>query len=301
MTATDHSQKQASGRFVAVSIAALLFVLLVCLAAAPAAPAAKAPQRVVALTPFAANTMANLGVSPIAVGQTLGGDRRLAPVLNTTTKLKLVHPVGPNLEQLVRRKPDLVFTSSQWAKGTQAMRNLGMRVVYAEPNAIGGVYAQTRRIARVMNREARGNRLVRQIRSQIRRNTGSYASRPKVMLLLGVGRTPFTFLPNSWGGQMVKLAGGQLVTGGATGSGGFARISDEVVVAENPDVIIAVPHANAEDIPAMIDYIKTNPAWALTDAAQQDRVYVSTDNRLLQAGTDIGRTIGMVRRQYLRN
>jgi iron complex transport system substrate-binding protein len=301
MTATDQSQKQKSSRTTAVSAVTVLLSLLVCLIAAPAAPAAKAPKRVVALTPFAANTMAFLGTQPVAVGQTLGGDRRLAPVLTRTPKLKLVHPVGPSLEQLVRRKPDLVFTSPQWAKGTQSMRNLGMTVRYAEPTTIGGVYTQTRQIARVMKRKAKGERLVRQMRNQVRRNTGNYKSRPKVMLILGVGRTPFTFLPNSWGGQMVKLAGGQLVTGGATGSGGFARISDEVVVAENPDVIIAVPHANTDDIPAMIDYIKTNPAWELTDAAQNNRVYVSTDNRLLQAGTDIGQTIGLVRKQYLRN
>jgi iron complex transport system substrate-binding protein len=301
MSDTDHSQKQITSRITAVPAVTLLLALLFCLVAAPVAPAAKAPKRVVALTPFAANTMALLGTQPVAVGQTLGGDRRLAPVLNQTPKLTLVHPVGPSLEQLVRKRPDLVFTSSQWAKGTQAMRNLGIKVKYAEPTTIGAVYTQTRQIARIMKRKAKGNRLVGQIRKQIRRSTGNYKSRPKVMLILGVGRTPFTFLPNSWGGQMVKLAGGRLVTGGATGSGGFARISDEVVVAENPDVIIAVPHANTEDIPAMIDYIKTNPAWELTDAAQNNRVYVSTDNRLLQAGTDIGQTIRLVRKQYLRN
>ena len=301
MTATSQSQTQNTSRTISVSAVAVLLAMLLCLVVTPVAPAEAAPKRVVALTPFAANTMAYLGVGPVAVGQTLGGDRRLAPVLNRTPKLKLVHPVGPSLEQLVRQKPDLVFTSSQWAKGTQAMENLGMTVRYAEPTTIGGVYTQMRQIARIINRRAKGDRLVRQIRSQVRRNTGGYRSRPKVMLILGVGRTPFTFLPNSWGGQLVKLAGGQLVTGGATGSGGFARISDEVVVAENPDVIIAVPHADTEDIPGMIDYIKTNPAWELTDAAQEGRVYISTDNRLLQAGTDIGQTIGLLRRQYLRN
>jgi iron complex transport system substrate-binding protein len=271
------------------------------LAAIAPAHAGQAPKRVVALTPFAANTMANLGVQPVAVGQTLGGDRRLAPVLNRTRKLKLSHPNGPNLEQLVKLRPNLVFTSSQWRKGSQAMRDLGMRVIEAEPTSIGQVYKQTRRIASIMNREAKGNRLIRQMRNSARRSTAGINSRPKVMLILGVGRTPFTFLPNSWGGQIMRSAGGRLVTGGATGSGGFARISDEVVVAENPDVIVAVPHANTEDIPAMIDYIKTNPAWELTDAAQNDRVYVSTDNSLLQAGTDIGTTIRKVRRQYLRN
>jgi iron complex transport system substrate-binding protein len=283
--------------------AALIPVIAAVVALFAVAPAhgAQAPKRVVALTPFAANTMANLGVQPVAVGQTLGGDRRLAPVLNRTRKLKLSHPNGPNLEQLVKLRPKLVFTSSQWRKGSQAMRDLGMRVIEAEPTSIGQVYKQTLRIASIMRRPAEGRRLVRQMRNAARKSTAGITSRPKVMLILGVGRTPFTFLPNSWGGQIMRSAGGQLVTGGATGSGGFARISDEVVVAENPDVIVAVPHANTEDIPAMIDYIKTNPAWELTDAAQNDRVYVSTDNSLLQAGADIGTTIRKVRRQYLRN
>jgi iron complex transport system substrate-binding protein len=301
MSVTNHSQKPISSRVTATSAVTLLLALFLCLVVAPAAPAAQAPKRVVALTPFAANAMALLGAQPVAVGQTLGGDRRLAPVLNRTPKLSLVHPVGPNLEQLVSQKPDLVLTSSQWAKGTQAMRNLGMRVKYAEPTSIGQVYNQTRQIARIMKREAKGNLLVRQIRRQVRKNSRNYKSRPKVMLILGVGRTPFTFLPNSWGGEIVKLAGGRLITGGATGRGGFARISDEVIVSQNPDVIIAVPHANTDDIPAMVDFIKTNPAWELTDAAQKDRVYVSTDNSLLQAGTDIGQTIRRVRNQHLRN
>lgn len=268
---------------------------------APFASAGKPPKRVVALTPFAANTMANLGVQPVAVGQTLGGDRRLAPVLNRTRKLTLTHPNGPNLEQLAKLRPKLVFTSSQWSKGSQAMRQLGIRVVKAEPTTIGQVRKQTKRIARIMKRKARGKRLVRQMKNQIRKNTRGIKSRPKVMLILGVGRTPFTFLSNSWGGQIMRASGARMLTGGATGSGGFARISDEVVVAENPDVIVAVPHANTDDIPAMIDYIKTNPAWELTDAAQNDRVYVSTDNSLLQAGTDVGKVIRKVRSQYLRN
>jgi len=280
---------------------ALLAVAASALLLAPFALAGKPPERVVALTPFAANTMANLGVQPVAVGQTLGGDRRLAPVLTRTRKLTLTHPNGPNLEQLARLRPKLVFTSSQWSKGTQAMRQLGIRVIRAEPTTIGQVYRQTRRIAKIMKRKAKGNRLVRQMKNQVRKNTNGITSRPKVMLILGVGRTPFTFLSNSWGGQIMRAAGARMLTGGATGSGGFARISDEVVVAENPDIIVAVPHANTDDIPAMIEYIKTNPAWELTDAAQNDRVYVSTDNSLLQAGTDVGKVIRKVRAQYLRN
>ena len=120
------------------------------------------------------------------------------------------------------------------------------------------------------------------------------------MMILGVGRTPFVFLDNSWGGQIVKLAGGRLLTGGATSSGGFAKIGDDVVVSERPDVIIAVPHSESDNIPDTIRYLKTNPAWASTPAVRNKRVFISTDNSLLQAGTDIGRTIKKVR-TFLRN
>ncbi len=73
------------------------------------------------------------------------------------------------------------------------------------------------------------------------------------------------------------------------------------MVADNPDVIIAVPHANAEDIPSLTEYLRSNPAWSSTNAARNGRVYISVDNSLLQAGTDIAHTIRRVRSAYLKN
>ena len=66
-------------------------------------------------------------------------------------------------------------------------------------------------------------------------------------------------------------------------------------------MIIAVPHANADDIPSLTDYLRANPAWSSTTAARTGQVYVSVDNSLLQAGTDIARTIRKVRSAYLKN
>jgi iron complex transport system substrate-binding protein len=278
----------------AVLVMALLFT------AAPQ-PAAAKTKRIVALTPFAANTMALLGVQPKAVGQTLGGDRRLLPVLSTTRVLPLSHPSGPNLEQLAQIQPKIVFSSPRWAKGSEGMRQLGIKVIQSDPESLGAIYRQTRMISRVVGRKKKGDRLVKRMRKQVRKKTNGIRRRPRVMVILGVGRTPYTFLGNSWGGQLVKRAGGRLLTGGATAGGGFARISDETVIAEDPDVIIGVPHANTDDIPAMIDYIKNNAAWNTTSAALNDRVYVSTDNSFLQAGTDVAKVIGKIRKKFLKN
>jgi ABC-type Fe3+-hydroxamate transport system substrate-binding protein len=288
-----------------VALAAAVLALLALALPASGPAAAKAPPaqppRIVALTPFAANTLVRLGVTPVGIGQTLGGTERFSPKLKGVEVLPLSHPNGPNLEQLASLDPDLVLSSRTWAKGNQAMENLGIKVVIREPQSIAGAYADTYKIGMLVDRKAEARAQLKAMRKQVNQARRGIQQRPKVMLILGVGRTPFTMLPNSWGGDLVTKAGGELLTGGVESSSGFERISDEVVVAENPDVIIAVPHANEDDIPSLTEYLRENPAWSSTAAAQNGRVYVSVDNSLLQAGTDIARTIGKVRRAYLQN
>ncbi len=269
--------------------------------ALPAAAQAAPPQRIVALTPFAANTLAKLGVRPVAIGETLGGSERFSPKLKGVPTLPLSHPNGPNLEQLASLDPDLVFSSRTWAKGNQAMEGLGIDVILHDPHSIDGAFADTFKIGAIVGRKHYARDLLQSMRKQVEAAEKGIEKRPKVMLILGVGRTPFTFLPNSWGGDIVSAAGGRLLTGGVSSSSGFERISDEVVVAENPDIIIAVPHADEDDIPSLTEYLRSNPAWSSTNAARNGRVYVSVDNSLLQAGTDIARTIRKVRRAYLKN
>ena len=284
--------------------AKLALLATACLLAALALPAsggAAPPKRIVALTPFAANTLAKLGVTPVAIGQTLGGAERFSPKLKRVKVLPLSHPNGPNLEQLASVNPDLVFSSQTWAKGNEAMKQLGIDVVLHDPRSINGALADTFKIGTIVGRKHYARDVLQGMRKQIRAAEKGIRKRPKVMLILGVGRTPFTFLPNSWGGDVVTRAGGRLLTGGVGSRSGFERISDEVVVAENPDVIIAVPHANEDDIPSLTEYLRSNPAWSSTNAARNGRVYISVDNSLLQAGTDIARTIRKVRRAYLKN
>jgi ABC-type Fe3+-hydroxamate transport system substrate-binding protein len=278
---------------------ALLTLALTLAFALPAA--AEPPQRIVALTPFAANTLVKLGVRPVGVGQTLGGQDRLSPKLDGVEVLPLSHPNGPNLEQLASLDPDLVFSSRTWAKGNQAIKSLGIRVLVREPRSIAGAYADTFKIGELVGRRQKARALLKSMRRDVDAARRGIEARPQVMLILGVGRTPFTMLPNSWGGDVVTKAGGTLLTGGVSSDSGFERISDEVVVAENPDIIIAVPHANEDDIPSLTEYLRENPAWQSTTAAQTGRVYVSVDNSLLQAGTDVARTIRKVRRTYLQN
>jgi len=286
-------------RFAARALACALAITATAAAATPAT--AKAPTRIVALTPFTANTLAHLGIKPVGIGQTLGGHDKLDPALKSVKTLPLSHPAGPNLEQLAALNPQLVLSTPTWQRGETAMRKLGMKVVDVEPRSLAEVAVDTKRIGALVGRTAQANRLATQIDRGIANAQKNIRKHPTVLLIIGVGRTPYAALENSWGGDVVKKAGGRLLTRGLRASGGFARISNETVVERDPDVIIAVPHGAAGDIPRLARYLKTNPAWKTTKAARNKRIYVSTGNSLLQAWTDAGRTISDVRRSFLKN
>ncbi len=277
-----------------------LLAVALCLWVAGTAAAA-APKRIVALTPFAANTLVKLGVQPVGIGQTVGGNERFSPQLKGVTALPLAHPNGPNLEQLVSLRPDLVLSTKTWVKGNEAMANLGIRVVTREPVRVNGVISKTLAIGSLVGKLPEAKKLVVKMKAELGKARKAITKRPSVMLILGVGQSPFTFLPNSWGGDLVRKAGGEVLAGGLTAGSGFQRISDEVVVAEDPEILIVVPHGEPEDIPAITRYFANDPAWGSTKAAKEGHIYISTNNSLLQAGTDVGKTIEEVRKRYLHN
>ncbi len=110
------------------------------------------------------------------------------------------------------------------------MREPRHRVVEHRPAPVDGGLRATPQDRRARRPQAGGARApARASEAQVAQAAqGAIEQRPRVLLILGVGRTPFAFLPNSWGGDVVTQAGGRLLTGGRRVElGGFARISDE--------------------------------------------------------------------------
>jgi iron complex transport system substrate-binding protein len=279
----------------------LLAILAVALSAAVLAAPAQAAPRVAALTPFSASTITRLGVRPVVIGQTLGGSDQYIASLKGVPTLTLTHPLGPNMEKLATYNPSIVLSSKTWARGTPAMRKLGMKVYESDPNGVAAVGRETRAIGGVLGRTRAANALASKIERDVAAAKQGIRSRPRVLVILGVGRTPHAMLSNSWGGDVVAQAGGTLLTQGLTSPSGTARISDEIVVKRNPDIIIAVPHGNVDSIPKLAAYYRNNPNWRRTNAVRNNRVYVATGNTLLQAYPGVAATIRSVRAKFLKN
>jgi iron complex transport system substrate-binding protein len=276
-------------------VVALLLALL-----AFAAPAQAAP-RVAALTPFSASTITRLGVRPVVIGQTLGGTDQYLASLRGVPVIPLTHPLGPNMEQLATHNASIVLSSKTWQRGTPAMRRLGMKVYESDPTSVAAVGRETRAIGKVLGRTRAANALATKIENDVRAAQQGIKRRPRVLVILGVGRTPHAMLANSWGGDIVAKAGGQLLTNGLRSASGIARISDEIVVQRNPDIIIAVPHGSPGNISRLAEYYQSNPNWRNTRAVKNKRVYVATGNQLLQPYPGVAATIRSVRAKFLKN
>src|SRR3954471_5458419 len=123
-----------------LTIASVLTFIVVALL--PAAASARPYQRGAALTPLTANTRAALGVRPVAIAQTLGGQDRLDARLKGVPTLALSHPSGPNLEQLAVRNPQLVLSAPIWKKGEAGMKRLGIKVAYSDPTSVHDLVGQ---------------------------------------------------------------------------------------------------------------------------------------------------------------
>lgn len=310
---TIHHYRRTRIRGAGALLALVALLALAAAAIAPAAPAAERAkpkeERVVALTPFSANTLIKLGVKPVAIGEGQGGVK-LDSKLKGVPKLPLSHAAnGPNLEQLAQFDPDVVFSERTWSAGFAAIRGLGMRVVTADPYRVSSVPRKVRAVGRVVDRKRKAGKLAEAISKQIKRSTAGITASPRVLMILGVGETPYAFLANSWGGDLVRRAGGELLTEGLSNdggddllvSGGYAQLSDEQIIAMNPDVVIAVAHGRAEDLETIADNLRSDPAFEMTNAAVNGRVYVTTDASMLQGNTNVASTISKIRNDYLLN
>jgi iron complex transport system substrate-binding protein len=290
---------------------ALIGALLVALAVSPADAARS--KRIVALTPFAANALADTGKRPVAIGRFAAGStgkytNYRSPRLKGVKQLTLSHPNGPNMEQIAQIDPDIVLTSSEWRKGSQTMRDLAITVREMDPRRASDVPKKVAAIGNAYGNKRKTKSLVKRIKAEIAYATKGSSKqphpikkRPRVLLVLGVGKTPYVFLGNSWGGSIMRSAGASLLGGELTDSSGFAKVSDEYVVAQDPDIIIGVPHGNAKDRDGIREHMLSNPSWSSTKAVANREVYALGDDDLLQPNIFVGRTIKRMRQSFLKN
>ena len=231
------------------------------------------PRRVVSVLPSTTETLCALGLCERLVGV---DDYSDFPA--SVSKLPKVGGLyNPNIEAMVALKPDLVVVS-KYGKLAESLAAAGITVLAVNPETYDEVFSKTLVLGRVMNREAQAKQLVIQMRRDIARIeilTKNAVRKPTAYY--EVDPTPYTVGPNSFIGVLLGKAGAVNIIPASLGD--FPKISPELVVQQNPQLILGVDLATA----------RARPGWANIAAVKSGRVTAivpgsALDNLLTRPG-----------------
>ncbi len=230
------------------------------------------PRRIVVMLPSATETLCALGACDRIVGT---DDFSNWP--EAVKKLpKLGGLYNPSVEKIVALKPDLVI-ASPYGKLAPALARVGIPVFVVKTETYDDIFKTARELGRLVGREAQAEALVARIRAQVYALESKAAkSKTRPTVYYEIDATPYTVGPDSFIGVLIQKARGRNII--PRNLGLFPKISPELVVAKNPEVIVL------GDAPYGVTYakIKARPGWAGIRAVRDRRVC-----ELTKAETDV--------------
>lgn len=213
------------------------------------------PQRVVSAMPATTETLCALG----ACGALVGVDSYADFPPQVKSLPRVADLFTPNVEAIVALKPDLVLVS-KYGKLGDALNAAGVRTFALNPETFDEVFSKLRVLGTIMNRETQARNLEIQMRRDIAKVEILTKNVKPVRTYLEIDPTPYTVGPNSFMGVMLSKAGAQNIIPASLGD--FPQISPELVVQQNPALILGLDLATAQK----------RPGWATIAAVKSGRV-----------------------------
>ncbi len=221
-----------------------------------------APQSIVALAPSFAEILFAVGAGDAVVA--VDDNTDFPPEAAAKTKLS---GFEPSVEGIAALAPDLVIIFFDPGGLQEALEALGIPVLLlASPQSVQGVFDQIALLGQITGHADDAVHLIDAMREHIDAITASLADvqqGPRVFH--EIGPELFTASDEDFVGDLYSILKAQNI---AAGAGPFPQLTEEAVIAADPEVIILA------DIPAVTpDEVKARPGWDAVSAVQNDRVF----------------------------
>lgn len=236
---------------------------------------ASEPKKIVVLLPSHNEMIYALGAGPRVIGRDDYSDYP-----NDVQKLpKLGGLYNPNLEAIIALKPDLVL-NSEYGDLTPKLEKAGLTVWAGSPQSFEDIFATITTLGQIVNHEDAALALNRKIRLELREIEIVTKAIKKTSVYYEIDPTPYSVGPNSFIGSLLSKGGALNII--PANLGDFPQVSPELIVKQNPSVIIGVSCAIASKRPgwAALAAIKTNRCYTLTP--EQDNLINRPGPRIAQ-------------------
>jgi iron complex transport system substrate-binding protein len=190
----------------------------------------------------------------------------------------------PNVELLAQAQPDLIVADSVLqAQLLGALEPLGVPVLFVGAESYAEVSTAFRIIGEALN-SPDGETAAAALEDKVSEIEAKLpATKANVLILNGTPDDFFAALPESYVGDLVRLAGGENVAAGQPSNApfpGYTKLSLETIVAEAPEVVVAITAAPGQTIS---EGLAANPAWSGVPAITNNRVSEIDAQIFLQA------------------
>lgn len=236
------------------------------------------PQRIAAISPTAVEFVYAVGRTSLT--RTTSVD--YPPEAVAAEDIGSAYRANP--EVIAGVEPDLIVADSVLQPQLAgALAPLGVPVLFIGAENYDDVAAGFRLIGQVLNspegetKAAELETLLADVESKIP------AEKAKVVIVNGTPTDFFVALPESYVGNLAELAGADNLAAGQPSNApfpGYAKLSIETIIAEQPDVVLAITAAPGQTI---TEGLSSDPAWATVPAVVEGRVHEIDAAIFLQA------------------
>lgn len=180
----------------------------------------------------------------------------------------------PDAEKLVALNPDIVFaTGMSMSKGTdpfKPIRDMGICLAYIpSSDSIQGIYDDIMFISDTMQVSKKGQKIVDNMKTkieEIKKVSDTITEKKTVYFEISAQPNLYSFGKGVFLNEMIEIIGAKNVL---VDQESWIAVSDEAIVAANPDVIIT----NVDYIENAVEVIKSRNGWENVTAIKNDDVY----------------------------
>lgn len=243
------------------------------------------PQRIVAVTPVDSEIVAALGASDRLVGidhYTNYPSSILSKPVITDNNGKIL------VEQVIALKPDLVLSygGETGTLGDATLRQAGINVISLPLADLNGTLGDILLAGQILGDVPQANTLVARMETCINAIKQGVAGKtpPSVYMEIDYSTPgkPYTVGKGSFENELITDAGGANIFATNSSGFGYPQVSDETVIAANPQVIFL-----SEPVTASFIKPQDRPAWKSVAAVQNGQIFIINDDLLSRPGPRI--------------